>query len=132
MPGTTSIALIDDHVLIRDGLASLVSSFPGYQALFGADNGKDFIGKLQLHQTPDIVLLDISMPIMNGFETAKWIHRNLPETKVLVLTVMDTETAIIQMLKSGAKGYIVKTVKHRNLKQHSIACAITVSTSTNW
>lgn len=108
MPDTTYIALVDDHVLLRNGLAACINSFDNYKVLFEADNGKDFIRKLQRVNAPAIVLLDVSMPEMNGYETAEWISKNLPETRVLVLSVMDSEDAIIRMIKSGAKGYIVK------------------------
>ncbi|MGB8193088.1 MAG: response regulator transcription factor [Chitinophagaceae bacterium] len=108
MPDTTYIALVDDHVLLRNGLASLVNSFDGYKVLLEAKNGEDFIKQLKPRQAPNIVLMDIKMPVMNGYETAKWITDNLPQTKVLALSVMDDEIAIIRMVRCGAKGYIVK------------------------
>ena len=113
----THIALVDDHTLLRNGLASLVQSFEGYSVLFEADNGKEFIQQLNTHPAPDIVLLDINMPEMNGFETAAWIKRNLPAAKILVLSVMDNDTVIISMLKRGARGYILKDSKPAVFKQ---------------
>src|SRR5690606_7518230 len=101
----------DDHILLRNGLASLISTFPGYSVVFEADNGKDFIQQLETNPKPDIILLDITMPEMNGPETASWVQKNLPSAKVLVLSVMDSETMIINMLKRGAKGYILKDSK---------------------
>jgi DNA-binding NarL/FixJ family response regulator len=114
---TTNIALVDDHALLRNGLASLVQSFEGYSVLFEAGNGKEFIRQLETHPAPDIVLLDITMPEMNGFETASWIKRNLPAVKILVLSVMDNDTIIISMLKKGARGYILKDSKPAVFKQ---------------
>jgi len=114
---TTNIALVDDHVLLRNGLANLVNTFDGYSVLFEADNGKDFIEQLKTHPHPDIILLDITMPEMNGPETASWIQKNLPLAKVLVLSVMDSEIMIINMLKRGAKGYILKDSKPAVFKQ---------------
>lgn len=113
----THIALVDDHTLLRNGLASLVQSFEGYSVLFEADNGKEFIQQLKTYAVPDIVLLDINMPEMNGFETAAWIKRNLPGAKILVLSVMDNDTIIISMLKRGARGYILKDSKPAIFKQ---------------
>jgi DNA-binding NarL/FixJ family response regulator len=107
----TKIALVDDHSLLRGSLASLINSFEGYNVVLEADNGKDFIHQLQTHPHPDIVLLDITMPEMNGFETAAWIKKNLQQTRVLVLSMMDDDTAIIAMLKEGARGYILKDSK---------------------
>jgi DNA-binding NarL/FixJ family response regulator len=113
----TQIALVDDHTLIRNGLASIVNSFDGYSVLFEANNGKDFIQQLKNYNEPDIVLLDINMPEMNGLDTADWIKQNLPSAKVLVLSVMDTDTIIISMLKKGARGYILKDSKPVIFKQ---------------
>jgi len=113
---STKVALVDDHSLLRNGLASLIAGFEGYEVLFEADNGKHFIEQLSNHQKPDIILLDITMPLMNGFETAQWIKQNLPSAKILVLSMMDNDTAIITMLKSGAKGYLLKDSKPLILK----------------
>lgn len=67
------IALVDDHVLLRNGLASLVNSFSGYKVLFEANSGKHMIELLDSNNLPDVVLLDITMPDMNGYETALWL-----------------------------------------------------------
>ena len=107
----TNIALVDDHILLRNGLANLINSFNGYHVSFEADHGKEFIAMLEIAGIPDIVLLDISMPEMNGFETAAWIKNHIPSTKIMVLSMMDNETAIISMLKAGAGGYILKDSK---------------------
>jgi DNA-binding NarL/FixJ family response regulator len=101
------IALVDDHVLLRNGLAGLVKSL-GHEVMFEADNGKHLIEKLQTNSLPEIILLDINMPEMDGYETVKWIKKNHPGVKVLALSMYDNETAIIRMLKYGAKGYILK------------------------
>lgn len=114
---TTQIALVDDHTLLRNGLAALVSSFAGYSVLFEAANGKEFIQQLKKYPTPDIVLLDITMPEMNGLETAEWMKKNLPAAKILVLSVMDIDTMIISMLKRGARGYILKDSKPAVFKE---------------
>jgi DNA-binding NarL/FixJ family response regulator len=107
----THIALVDDHTLLRNGLAALVGSFEGYSVLFEAGNGKEFIEQLKTYPAPDIVLLDITMPEMNGLETAGWLKKNLPGVKILVLSVMDVDSIIISMLKKGARGYILKDSK---------------------
>ena len=113
----TSIALVDDHSLLRNGLAALINSFEGYTVLFEADNGKDFINQLQTQAVPDIILLDITMPEMNGFETAAWIKQNTPSIKILVLSMMDNDEVVISMLKAGARGYILKDSKPALFKQ---------------
>lgn len=113
----THIALVDDHILLRNGLAALINSFDGFHVSFEADNGKEFIAMVQSHQAPDIVLLDITMPEMNGFETAAWIKKHVPAIRILVLSMMDNETAIISMLKEGARGYILKDSKPAVFRQ---------------
>ena len=111
MTPTTYIALIDDHVLMRSSLSTLINSFDGYKVILEADHGKDFIEKLKPRSAPDIILLDITMPEMNGYETADWIRINLPDSKVLVLSMLDSDSAIIRIIKAGAKGYILKDSK---------------------
>lgn len=111
------VVLVDDHVLLRNGLASLINSFGKYQVIYEADNGKEFIEKLKQYPLPDLVLLDITMPEMDGFETAKWIQEHHPDIKILVLSMMDNDTAIIRMLKFGAKGYLLKDSKPEVLRR---------------
>ena len=110
-----NIVLVDDHSLLRNGLAELVKS-QGHIVLFEADNGKNFLEKLDKKSLPDIVLMDINMPEMDGFETAQWIKANHPEIKILALSMYDNETSIIRMLKCGAKGYILKDSEPAELK----------------
>src|ERR1700761_9675090 len=111
------VVLVDDHVLLRSGLASLISGFGEYEVLFEACSGKDLIRQLkQQSRRPDIVLLDINMPDMDGFETACWLKRNYPEIKVLALSMYDTDSSVVRMLKNGAKGYILKDIEASELR----------------
>jgi DNA-binding NarL/FixJ family response regulator len=112
-----NIALVDDHYLFRKGLASLINSFPDYNIIIEANSGKEFTTFLKPNDLPEIVILDITMPDMNGYETASWIKTNYPQIKVLALSMLDTEKAIIKMLKNGAKGYILKDSEPRVLKE---------------
>jgi two-component system, NarL family, invasion response regulator UvrY len=111
-----SIVLTDDHSLLRKGLAELVKS-QEHDVLFEADNGKDFIAKLDTNNLPQIVLMDINMPEMDGFETTLWLKQNHPQVHVLALSMYDNETSIIRMLKCGAKGYILKDSEPAELKE---------------
>ena len=116
MDNDTKVVLVDDHKLLREGLAKLITSLD-YQVIFEADNGKDFIAKLEkAEQHPDIVLMDINMPLMDGFETTLWLKKNHSSIKVLALSMYDDENAIIRMLKNGAKGYVVKDVEPQELR----------------
>lgn len=113
---TIYIAIVDDHALFRTGLAALINLFPGYSTFLEASNGKELIEKLNPSSVPDIVLMDINMPEMDGYITTEWLRDNYPNVKVLALSTMDAETAIIKMLKSGAKGYVLKDADTSELK----------------
>ncbi|MCK9404598.1 MAG: response regulator transcription factor [Chitinophagaceae bacterium] len=112
----TSVALVDDHELLRTGLAAIIGTFEGFKVVMEANNGREFIEQLKGKTPPDIVLLDITMPVMDGYETAIWIRANLPQIKVLVLSMLENDTAIIRMLKNGARGYILKDSKPKVFK----------------
>ena len=112
----TKVALVDDHALLRNGLAAVINNSDGYQVVFEADNGKHFIECLKNNPRPDVLLLDITMPEMDGFETAEWIKNNAPDIKILVLSMMDDDKSIIRMLKYGARGYILKDSKPEVLR----------------
>lgn len=109
------IALADDHVLLRNGLANLLRDLE-YDVVFEAGNGQEFIEKLGANALPDVVLMDINMPKMDGYDTAQWLKRNHPDIKVLALSMYDDENAIIRMLKCGARGYILKDSDPAELK----------------
>ncbi len=113
---TTGVVLVDDHILLRNGLAGLIRCFGRYDVLFEADNGKDLITRLKGSRRPEIILLDINMPEMDGYETACWLRHHCPETRVLALSMYDSDNAIIRMLRNGAKGYIPKDTEPRELK----------------
>jgi len=111
------IAIVDDHTMFRRGLFTLINLFDGYEVLFDASNGEEFIQKIDPNHLPDIALLDIQMPQMDGYRTAEWITKNYPQIKILVLSTMDAETSIIKMIKNGAKGYVLKEAEPKELKQ---------------
>ena len=111
-----NIVLVDDHVLLRNGLANLIESFGDYKVLFQADNGDQFIEQIPGYPLPHIVLMDINMPGKDGYETALWLKKNHPSVKILALSMYDNENSIIRMFKAGAKGYILKDCDPSELK----------------
>lgn len=102
-----SIALVDDHVLLRNGLANLLRDLD-YTISFEAGNGEQMIGHLSANPLPQVVLMDINMPVMDGLAATQWLKQHHPDIKVLALSMLDDEGIIIKMIKNGAKGYVLK------------------------
>jgi two-component system, NarL family, invasion response regulator UvrY len=112
-----TVSLVDDHVVLRNGLAAIVNNIENFKVISQSNNGREFINTITKNKLlPDIVLLDVSMPQMNGFETAEWISKNLQRTKILVLSMFDDEKSIIRMIRNGAKGYILKDCEPNELE----------------
>lgn len=111
------VAIADDHTLLRKALAKLVSSFEDYTVLFEANNGKEIKKNINEHLVPDLVILDVNMPEMDGFDTAAWLNKNYPKIKVLALSMFSDERTIIRMLRQGARGYIMKNIDPEELKR---------------
>jgi DNA-binding NarL/FixJ family response regulator len=110
------IVIVDDHVLIAKAIGSIVNEHLNYNVMYEVSNGKKLIEKFeQSKNIPDVVLLDISMPVMNGFETAAWLKQHHPEVLVLALSMQDDDESLIRMVKAGAKGYLLKNVEPQEL-----------------
>ncbi len=111
------IAIVDDHMMFRKGLAALVNLFAGYRVLWDAGDGAECIRQLEAGAVPDILLMDIAMPGMDGYAVTAWVRDHLPGIRVLALSTMDGETAIIRMIRSGARGYVLKDANPDELKK---------------
>lgn len=110
------VAIVDDHTLLRNALAKLIASFENFSVAFEAANGEELKQLIAKKSIPDVILLDVNMPGMNGFETAEWLYKNYPQIKVLALSMLSDESTIIRMLKLGAKGYILKSTDPEELQ----------------
>jgi DNA-binding NarL/FixJ family response regulator len=111
------VAITDDHTMLRRGLANLINSFKGFTVSVEAGNGKELMQLLDARNLPDIALLDVHMPEMDGYETAEWLRNTYPQVNTLALSMMDSESAIIRMIKSGARGYILKDMEPAELRE---------------
>jgi two-component system invasion response regulator UvrY len=109
------VALVDDHILLRSGLAALVADL-GYTVACECENGKQLVERITKDPDIDLVLMDINMPEMDGFETTLWLKTNYPLINVMALSMFDDEISIIRMLKNGARGYILKDIHPRELR----------------
>jgi DNA-binding NarL/FixJ family response regulator len=113
-----SIVIVDDHILIAKAIGSIMTNFEDFEVLYECQNGKELQEKLSFKKNiPSIVLLDISMPIMDGFETSKWLRENHPDVLVLALSMQDDEQSLIKMIKNGARGYLLKNVSPSELEK---------------
>lgn len=112
------IIIVDDHLLFTESLSYLIESFKEFDVIGKYYNGKEFIGALSVGALlPDIILLDINMPIMNGIETMKWIKVNYPCLKVIALSVSDDEHTIMKMITNGVKGYLLKNTSLNQFRE---------------
>ena len=110
------LALVDDHTLFRKGLVNLIEMARSHcEILFEADNGADLQQKLMIGNEPDIILMDINMPQMDGFASVQWLNDHFPHIKILVISMIEKEESIVRMLKLGVKGYLSKDVEPEEL-----------------
>lgn len=111
-----TVALADDHQLLLNGLALLVNNFDNCTVLYTALNGQELIEKVQQQGPPHILLLDMNMPQMDGYQTALWLQQHHPNVKILMLTMHSTDVALIRLLLAGVKGFLKKDAAPNELK----------------
>ncbi len=110
------VALAGEHVLLRAALAALISNFDNCKTVIQVSNGKELTTEINRGTLPNVVLLDLNMPEMNGFETACWLRDNHPSINVLMLTTHDSELSIIRLLQAGVKGFLKKDIHPKELQ----------------
>jgi two-component system invasion response regulator UvrY len=110
------VALADDHVLLRNALASLIDSFGDCKVIHQSSTGKKLAESVDMGIIPDVAIIDLNMPEMDGFETALWMQKNHPQVQVLMLTMYDSELSLIRLLQAGVKGFLKKDVHPDELK----------------
>lgn len=111
-----SVLVVDDQRLVREGISSLLKIQPGISVVGTAVNGREAVEKAD-SLAPDVVLMDVRMPVMDGISATKKIKRQLPDCQVLMLTTFDDEEYIIRSLQAGAKGYLLKDIPASDLAQ---------------
>src|ERR1700758_4532773 len=113
-PGLVTILTVDDHALLRKGIAALVNAKPDMKLIAEASNGRDAIESFRLHR-PDVTLMDIQMPGFNGIEAIDRIQSEFPDARIIVLTTYTGDAQVVRALKAGARAYLLKRQVHREL-----------------
>ena len=111
---TIQLMLVDDHTVVRDGLAAMLSSQEDFEIVGQASNGREAVERVGALQ-PDVILMDLRMPEMDGVEAMRAISSDHPETRFLVLTTYDTDEYIFQAIEAGAKGFLLKDTSREDL-----------------
>jgi DNA-binding NarL/FixJ family response regulator len=113
-PKLIRVLTVDDHPLLREGIAALVNAEHDMKLVAEASNGREGIEQFRLHQ-PDVVLMDIQMPQVNGVEAISQIQSEFPGARIIVLTTYSGDAQVVTALRAGARGYILKGQVHREL-----------------
>lgn len=116
------IFLADDHMVVREGLKTLINAQPDMEVVGEADNGRETL-KRAIELTPDVVVMDISMPEMNGIEATERLRKDCPQIKIVALTIYEDTGYLRQLLKAGASGYVLKRAVVEELVHAVRSCA---------
>jgi DNA-binding NarL/FixJ family response regulator len=108
------VLAVDDHPFLREGLAVLINAEPDMKVVAEAANGEEAIEKFRLHR-PDVTLMDLQMPVLNGMEALVRIRAEFPKARVIVLTTYSGDAQVMRALKAGARGYLLKGHVHKQL-----------------
>lgn len=112
--GSINLAIADDHKIFREGLKAILEDQPSFRIMVEAGNGQELI-QLLSEKTPDVVLMDIKMPVMDGMQATAYIQEHFPGVKVLALSMYHEDKYIVNMMKAGASGYILKNAEPREI-----------------
>ncbi|MEZ4739101.1 MAG: response regulator transcription factor [Flavobacteriales bacterium] len=110
------IALVDDHHLVRSGLATVVNNMQGYKVVLEASDGEEFIAALEQGPRPTIAVIDLNMPVMDGYETITWLRTNEPNILPLALTFDASDEALVRAVRLGARGFLLKNSQPEQLR----------------
>jgi DNA-binding NarL/FixJ family response regulator len=113
-PSLIRILTVDDHPLLRKGIAALVNTEEDMKLVAEASSGEEAIEKFRVH-LPDVTLMDLQLPVLNGIETISQIQKEFPSARIIVLTTYSGDVQVVRAIKAGARGYLLKRQVHREL-----------------
>lgn len=117
MTKTNKVVIVDDHTLLSQAISGIVNNFDNFEVLYTCKNGLELVTKFKFpNNIPDIVLMDVSMPVMDGIETTQWVTKNHQDVMVMALSVEENENTILNMVRAGAKGYLLKDADKNTLE----------------
>lgn len=122
MSDTTRVLIADDHSLVRQGLTTLLSALDGFEVVAEATDGTEALQLVAEHE-PDIVVMDLNMPGMDGIEATRKLTADFPAVAVLVLTMFDDDDSLFSALRAGARGYVLKGAPQEDIERALVSCA---------
>lgn len=115
-PEIIKVAIADDHKIFRKGVILSLKAYHNIKFIFEAENGEELIKGIEKEQ-PDIVLLDLKMPVKDGIETTKYLNKHFPKVRILILTMFEDERFVGHLMDTGANGYLLKSTEPTEIKQ---------------
>jgi DNA-binding NarL/FixJ family response regulator len=113
-----SVVIVDDHTLLSQAIQTMVNTFKDFTVMYTCKNGQELVDRFSENgNKPNIVLMDINMPVMNGIEATAWISENCPSVNVMALSVEDDDKTVLKMIKAGAVGYLLKDTEKSVLEK---------------
>lgn len=111
------VAIADDHQIFRKGVILSMRQYNNIKFVFEADNGEDLIEKVADNEPPDVILMDLKMPVKDGIETTKYLNKHFPAIRIIILTMYEDERFVGHLMDSGANGYLLKSTEPSEIKK---------------
>ncbi|GAB2776736.1 DNA-binding NarL/FixJ family response regulator [Hymenobacter luteus] len=113
---TIRLAVVDDHILFRKGLRALISGFPGMEVLFEAGDGQELLERLDQGVIPDVILMDLQMPVLDGLQTVRLLRAQYPQVRSIIISMHDEPELIDSLRAEGAHGYLLKNASPEEVR----------------